>query len=410
LVGGLIRMKRLTIFAIILAGFAVLCSGQYRSRAAARKIIQLTEPKLAGSLSLEEALVKRRGVREFIAEPLSLVQIGQLAWAGQGTTQPQAGLQPPILAEEQYPVKLYLVTPGGLFVYHRDSHTLEQTSDRDLRAMLAAATAEPKAVAEAGCDIIIAGSVRKLAARYGKEARKYMLLEAGHIAQSIQLQAVSLQLGSVPVGTFRTRNVSRVCRLPKEMEPIYIICAGHPAEWATDTEQQSRPKRAVLITASENFRDEELFETKLVLEEAGVQTVIASSRPGLIRGMLGGTAEVAVLVNELNVGDFDAIVFIGGPGAMEYFDNPVAWSIVRDAADKGKILAAICIAPTVLANAGVLSGVRATSFLSERERLQQAGVKYTGTPVERDGLIITARDPAAAGQFGTAIADALIGR
>jgi len=94
-------------------------------------------------------------------------------------------------------------------------------------------------------------------------------------------------------------------------------------------------------------------------------------------------------------------------GAKEYFDSPVALGIAREAAHKRKVLAAICIAPTVLANAGVLNGVRATSFLSERDRLQQAGAIYTGVPVERAGLIITGSGPMAAVPFGQAIVDAL---
>ena len=127
--------------------------------------------------------------------------------------------------------------------------------------------------------------------------------------------------------------------------------------------------------------------------------------------MLGGVAEAKILVNQLRVDDFDAIIFIGGSGAAaEYFDNPVALNIAREAARKRKVLAAICIAPTVLANAGVLTGVRATSLLSERDRLVQAGAIYTGARVERDRFIITASDPAAAALFGQAIVDTLAGR
>ena len=110
------------------------------------------------------------------------------------------------------------------------------------------------------------------------------------------------------------------------------------------------------------------------------------------------------------VDDYNAIVFIGGQGAVEYFDNPIALNIAREAAAKRKVLAAICIAPTVLANAGVLTGVRATSFISERDRLVQSGAVYTGAPVERDRFIITASGPLAAVPFGRAIADALAGR
>ncbi len=410
-------MKRLTIFTIILAGFAIVCLGQYRSRVSPRKpvlkIVQLTEPKLTGPLSFEQALAKRRSVRQFTGQPLKFTQIGQLAWAGQGITEPQKGLRTAPSAGAIYPIELYFATPEGLFVYRPEQHSLEETLNQDVRGRLGA-------VANAPCDIIVAGSERKLAAKFRKEARKYMLLEAGHIAQNIQLQAVCLGLGSVTIGGFDIRGVRKVCRLPKNLEPLYIICIGYPAGQAVpeggEEEKEARkterpkPKRAVLITARENFRDEELFETRRVLDAAGVETVIASTRIGAIRGMLGNMAEARILVNQVRVDDYDAIIFIGGLGAAEYFDNPVALNIAREAAHKRKVLAAICIAPTVLANAGVLNGVRVTGFLSERERLQQAGAIYTGVPVERAGLIITGSGPMAAVPFGQAIADALAGR
>ena len=418
-------MKRLTILAIILAGLAVVCLGQYRSppllssgrktrgRKPVLKIIQLTEPNLKGPVSFEEALSKRRSVRQFTGQPLKFTQIGQLAWAGQGITEPQKGLRTAPSAGAIYPIELYFATPEGLFVYRPAQHSLEEILSQDVRSGLGVETNAP-------CNIIIAGSVRKLAAKFRTEARRYMLLEAGHVAQNIQLQAVCLDLGSVTIGGFDIRNVRKACRLSKDLEPLYIICVGYPAGQAVpaggEEPKEARktegvqPKRAALIIASENFRDEELFETKRVLDTAGVETVIASSRTGAIRGMLGNVAEAGILVSQLRVDDYDAIIFVGGSGAVEYFDNPVALNIAREAAHKRKVLAAICIAPTVLANAGVLKGVRATSFLSERERLQQAGAIYTGVPVERDRLIITASDPRAAGQFGGAIVDTLAGR
>jgi protease I len=410
-------MKRLTILTIILAGFAIVCLGQYRSRISSRKpvlkIVQLAEPRLTGPVSFEQALAKRRSVRQFTNQSLKFAQIGQLAWAGQGITEPQKGLRTAPSAGAIYPIELYFATPEGLFVYRPDQHSLEETLNQDVRGRLGA-------VANAPCDIIVAGSVRKLAAKFRKEAKKYMLLEAGHIAQNIQLQAVCLGLGSVTVGGFDIRSVSKVCKLPKNLEPLYIICVGYPAGQAVpaggEEEKEARKtelpkaKRAVLITARQDFRDEELFETRRVLNAAGVETVIASSKIGPIRGMLGNIAEATILVNQVRVDDYDAIIFVGGLGAAEYFDNLVALNIAREAAHKRKVLAAICIAPTVLANAGVLNGVRATSFLSERERLQQAGAIYTGVPVERAGLIITGSGPMAAVLFGQAIADALVGR
>jgi protease I len=404
-------MKRLTILGIVLVCFAALCLGQRRTRSP-QKIIRLTNPNLTGTVSFEEALAKRRSVRLFSSKPLESEYIGQLAWAGQGITDQQRGLRTAPSAGETYPIDLYFATPEGLFVYRPAEHSLEQTSDQDIRGSLAAASMD--SVATAGCNIIVAGSVRKLTSQFRTKARTYMLLEAGHIAQNIQLQAVCLDLGSVTIGGFNSKDVSRACRLTRGLEPIYIICVGYPIEQAAAEALQGQEgtvaKRAALIAASQNFRDEELFETKRALDAAAIQTVIASTRIGIIMGALGGIAEANILVGQLRVEDYDAIIFIGGPGAVEYVANPAALNLAREAVRQRKILAAIDTAPTILANAGVLTGVRATSFLSERNRLILAGAVYTGIPVEQDRLIITGSGPAASIQFGRAIADTLTGR
>ena len=417
--GGVRRAAKWALLLVLSAGPALLCLGQYKPGTFPIKIVQLPEPKLTGPLSLEQVLAKPQSVQQFAGRPLGFVQIGQLAWAGQGVMEPPRALRTPPSATGIGPMSLYFVTDKG-FLYRPEQHSLEQVIDQDIRERLAAAALKQRVVADAPCDIVVAGTVRKLASKYGNKARRYMLLEAGRIAQNIQLQAASLELGSVPVVVFDSAQVRKVCTIPTTLEPLYIICVGYPAEQViterAEEKNQSRTigktgtMRAALIVARENFRDEELFETRLELERATVETVVASTRTGPVKGMLGGMAEAAILVNGLRVDDYDAIIFVGGPGATEYFDNPIALNIARQAAYRGKVLAAICIAPAVLANAGVLGGIRATSFWSERDRLQNAGAIYTGAPVERDGLIITASDPRAARQFGRAIAQTLTGR
>jgi len=404
-------MKRFTILGIVLVCFAALCLGQRRTRSP-QKIVQLTKPNLTGTLTFEEALAKRRSVRLFASKPVESEQIGQLAWAGQGITDQQRGLRTAPSAGETYPIDLYFATEEGLFVYRPAEHSLEQTSEQDIRAKLAAAALMQESVTTAGCDIIVAGSVRKLTSQFRNKARTYMLLEAGHIAQNIQLQAVCLDLGSVTIGGFNSKDVTRACRLSKGLEPLYIICVGHPIEQAAaEALEGTGAKRAALIVPSQNFREEEFFETKRALDAAAIQTVIASTRIGILRGMmLGRMTEANILVGQLRVEDYDAIIFIGGLGAVEYVANPAALNLAREAVRQRKILAAIDTAPTILANAGVLTGVRATSFLSERNRLILSGAIYTGIPVEQDRLIITSSGPAASIQFGRAIADALTGR
>ena len=403
-------MKRFIIPATVLVAIAGFCLGQARSRVSQLKVIRLSEPSLKGTVSFEEAVAKRRSVRQFTDQPLKPEQISQLAWAGQGITEPVKGLRTTPSAGATYPIKLYFATRDGIFVYRPEEHSLGQISNMDVRGRLGAVSAP--------CNIIIAGSVRNLATKFRGESNKYMLLEAGHIAQNIQLQAVCLGLGSVVNGGFDARSTSSVCKLSRGLEPVLVISLGY-ASTETTTEKGEKEadetggpkaKKAVLIVGRENFRDEELFETRRVLTEAGVKTVVASTKTGAVRGMLGRVTEATILVNELKVDDYDAIIFIGGAGALEYFESPLAWNIARDTVQKRKVLGAICIAPAILANAGLLRGVRVTGFPTERDRLLSAGAFYTGAPVERDGLIITGDGPLAAILFGRAIADTLAGK
>jgi protease I len=345
-----------------------------------------------------------------------------LAWAGQAATRAQNSSLVTPTRKQTHSITLYIATQQGTFAYDPQEHLLEEITGNDVREKLAAAAAVRNPADRAPCDIVIAGSTKNSGASQTGKSRKSILFDAGSAAQNIRLEAVSLGLASISVDNFNSRAVARAGRIPTDLEPLLILCIGYPlAEQPARTiETESPPeegipmdstsaKKAVLIIASRNFRDEELFETKSELEKAGVETVVASTKTGIIRGMLGGRAEAAMLINDIVVDDYDAAIFIGGSGAREYFDNSVALDIARQAKQKDKVLGAICIAPSVLANAGVLEGVKATCFTTEKYKLKKAGAKFTGDPVERDGLIVTGSGPRAAASFGKAVADALTG-
>jgi SagB-type dehydrogenase family enzyme len=424
-------MKRLIVLLAVLICLVDVCAAQpeasrrtrtnTRNRTAAMKVIQLAEPKTKGTMSLEEALQRRRSVRFFTSEPLKFSEIAQLAWAGQGVTDLQRGLRTAPSAGALYPIDLYFSTTDGLFVYRPANHSMEQVIAQDIKPKLMEVMGGPEAVATAGCNIIVAGSSRKLSERFRDKSKTYMLLEAGHIAQNIQLQAVCLGLGSVTIGGMDSRQTSRVCRLPTGYEVLYVIPVGHPGtqttpgtdqDSTTPTENavQATGKTALFIVPSQGFQDDELFQAKRALDLSGVRTVIASRKAGPVQGMLGNQAQAMLALNQVRVEDFDAIIFVGGPGAEEYFEDPLARSIAREAVRNKKILGATSIAPTILAGAGVLTGVRVTGFVSEKEKLQQAGAIYMGLPVERDGNIITSSGPMASPDFARALAAALAGR
>lgn len=166
-------------------------------------------------------------------------------------------------------------------------------------------------------------------------------------------------------------------------------------------------KRVVMVIAKKDFRDEELFEPKKIIEQAGGKVTVASSSLNEAKGMLGKTCKPDILVKDINVDEFDAVVFVGGTGASEYWNDSTAIAIAKSAAEKKKLLAAICIAPVTLANAGLLDGKKATVWESEADKLRAKGAKYTGAAVEVGGDRITANGPEAAAEFGAAIVVAL---
>ena len=166
-------------------------------------------------------------------------------------------------------------------------------------------------------------------------------------------------------------------------------------------------KKVVMIIAQDNFRDEELFQPKEILEKNGIEVKIASTSLNPAKGTLGGKAQVNILVWDIDMKNFAALIFVGGSGAAQYWDDPLAHKLIKDALALEKVVAAICIAPVTLAKAGILKGRRATVFVSEAAQLKANGANYTGSGVEKDGKIITASGPAAAKDFGEEILKAL---
>ena len=164
---------------------------------------------------------------------------------------------------------------------------------------------------------------------------------------------------------------------------------------------------ALMVIAPQVFRDEEYAEPKAVLESRGVRVVTASVAPGECIGRFGLIATADISVADALTQEWDAVAFIGGGGASVYFDDPSAHALAAAQAQRSAPLGAICIAPSTLAHAGLLSGVRATAFPDREEDLRSHGAIWTGDAVTIDGHIITANGPEAATAFGEAIAAAL---
>lgn len=219
----------LVLFALMPAAAATGRGGSVMENAVPGKVIGLPAPLQKSGVSLEEALVKRKSVRRFTPKPLSLGQISQLLWAGQGKNRPGFGRTAPS-AGALYPLELFIVVKEGVFGYLPGRHQMAMTIPGDLRTQLAAASLGQGCVRDAPATIVISGVVERTAAKYGTRAERYMHMEAGHAAQNILLEAVALGLGGVPVGAFDDLRVKRLLGLPANHAPLYLIPVGAPAE------------------------------------------------------------------------------------------------------------------------------------------------------------------------------------
>lgn len=159
-------------------------------------------------------------------------------------------------------------------------------------------------------------------------------------------------------------------------------------------------KIVVLVIAEKNFRDEEYFEPKNVLLKGNVKVITASTTTDNVTGKLGGIVKPDILIENINIDQLDALIFIGGGGAEQYFDDKRAHKLLKEAHDKGKIYGAICIAPVTLANAGLLKNKNATVYSSEIDLIKKKGANYLEKNVVVDEHLITANGPAAAKKFG----------
>lgn len=166
-------------------------------------------------------------------------------------------------------------------------------------------------------------------------------------------------------------------------------------------------KRILMVIAKNKFRDEEYAAPRKALEAAGVIVTVASSSLDVATGMLGMKVQPDMLISNAKEDDYDGIVFVGGGGATEYFDSPAAHKLAQGFFSHGKLTAAICIAPAILANAGVLKGKRATAFPSSEKSLHSGGASVTGESVSVDGIIVTGVGPDAAKQFGQKLVEVL---
>ena len=171
-------------------------------------------------------------------------------------------------------------------------------------------------------------------------------------------------------------------------------------------------KKVLMVIPYTQFRDEEYFEPKKILEDEGATVVTASTAAGVCRGMRGAAVRADIAIAEAKADDFVALVICGGSSVPEFFWNDKKLQELAGAMSAaGKIVAAICLSTVVLAKAKLLTGREATVYFLPQaiQELKDAGVKYVKDTLIIHSNIILAEGPPDAQRFGQAIRTALAG-
>jgi len=202
------------------------------AQSSAMETIKLPKPRQSSSVSVEEALLKRRSVREFGRGALTIEEVAQLLWAAQGITEPVRGLRTSPSAGALYPLEMYVVAANvtglapGVYKYRPRQHDLAKVGDRDVRPELSRAALEQEFIRDAAIDLVFAAVIERTAVKYGARTTRYVNFEIGHASENVFLQAIALRLATVVVGAFYDEDVKKVVGMDTRESALYIMPIG----------------------------------------------------------------------------------------------------------------------------------------------------------------------------------------
>jgi len=200
-------------------------------------------PKKTTSVTVEEAILLMRSIRDYTRDPITIEQLSMVLWAAQGITNVERRFRAAPSAGATYPLEVYVVVgekgvvldnntylKPGVYKYNVYRHSLVLVKEGDYREELSKAALNQRWVREAPVSIVICAVYERTTSRYGERGIRYVHIEVGHVGQNIYLMATALSLGTVAVGAFYDDQVARIVGAKPEEHPLYIMPIGVPAK------------------------------------------------------------------------------------------------------------------------------------------------------------------------------------
>jgi 4-methyl-5(b-hydroxyethyl)-thiazole monophosphate biosynthesis len=166
-----------------------------------------------------------------------------------------------------------------------------------------------------------------------------------------------------------------------------------------------------LVLIAPGFEEIETSTIVDILRRCNVEVTMAGLKLDIIEGSHGIGFKVDKSIEEVSVKDFDAVICPGGaPGYENLRKDQRVLSMIKEAFNSNKLVAAICASPAVLSDAGILEGKSCTIYPGMEEELKKGGGKFKRGLVVVDGNIVTSRGPATALLFALKLAEKLVGK
>ncbi len=197
-------------------------------------VMILPEPDLDGQASVEKAIKRRRTVRSFSPQPITIQQLSQLLFAAQGITEDHGFKRAAPSGGALYPLDIYAVVgeksvagiDAGIYHYLPGGHRIELTAVGDRRVPIARASLHQMWMAQPPLNFVITAEYDRICSKYGKRGVRYAMIEAGHVGQNIFLQAETLGLKAGIVGAFADVQLIQAMDIPRQHEPLLVMPVG----------------------------------------------------------------------------------------------------------------------------------------------------------------------------------------
>jgi SagB-type dehydrogenase family enzyme len=191
-----------------------------------------------GHKTLDEVLNERKSVRRFRPEPIALAHLSYLIWASTGIQRTEQGYEfrTAPSAGALYPIETYIVAnqvtglEPGVYHYGIRNHELERIQTGDMRPRIVAAALGQEMCGQAPAVFVWTAIFARTQWKYAQRAYRYIYLDAGHVAENLALAAVSLDLGSCPIGALFDDEVNKLLEVDgAEESVVYMSVVGIPA-------------------------------------------------------------------------------------------------------------------------------------------------------------------------------------